>query len=477
MPALTAAAVRKLAPQARRREIRDSMAPGLYLVIQPRPSGARSWALRFRRNGKPAKLTLGDVDLGDSETADEPTLGGALTLRQARQLANEIDRKRARGIDVIEEHKASKRRKRAAAEARAANSFGAALREFFADHKTKHHARPRHWREDARLLGLLWSPDCDPAKTEPEVMPRSLAERWAERDVREIDGHDVHTVVDEARRHGVPGLPRRNYGTSESRGRKMHAALSSLFAWALRQRRVATNPCAGVWRPSAPPARDRALSDAEIALLWRASDRLAPQFGAAVKLLLLTGARLSEVCGMRRDELGEDGATWIIPAERAKNHRKHLVHLTPLAREVITAVPRVESAPGYVFTGNGKTPISGWSKAKGQLDAAMLQVAHEEAAAAGREPAKVALAPFRLHDLRRTCASGMQRLGVRLEIIELCLNHTSGSFGGIVAVYQRAELLDERRTASERWSEHVRGLASGEAAKVVTMPERKKRSN
>jgi len=491
MSALTVAAVRKLAPQARRREVRDSLAPGLHLVIQPKPSGAKSWAMRFRRpDGRPAKLTLGPVDLSDGETADEPTLGGALTLRQARQLANEIDRKRARGVDVIEEHKASKRRKRAAAEARNASSFRAAMREFFADHKTKHHARPRHWREDGRLLGLLWPPDCDPAKTEPEVMPGSLAERWAERDVREIDGHDVHTVVDEARRHGVPGLPRRNDGTSESRGRKVHAALSSLFAWALRQRRIATNPCVGVWRPSAPPARDRVLSDSEIALLWRATHdskmkgarcdekpKLALQFGAAAKLLLLTGARLNEVCGMRRDELGEDGATWTIPAERAKNHRKHVVHLSPLARDVIAAVPRVESAAGYLFTSNGKTPISGWSKAKAQLDAAMLQVAGEEAAAAGRDPAKVALAPFRLHDLRRTCASGMQRLGVRLEIIELCLNHTSGSFGGIVAVYQRAELLDERRTAFERWSEHVRGLASGEAAKVVPLPERKKRSN
>src|SRR5262245_35821003 len=100
VPVLTAAAVAKyVAHPSRRREIPDNKGPGLYLVVQPKPSGAKSWALRFRRlDGRPAKLTLGRVDLSDGETADEPTLGGALTLRQARELANQIDRKRARGI-------------------------------------------------------------------------------------------------------------------------------------------------------------------------------------------------------------------------------------------------------------------------------------------------------------------------------------------------------------------------------------------
>jgi integrase len=474
MPVLTAAAVAKyVAHPSRRREIADSKAPALYLVIQPKPSGARSWALRFRRpDGRPAKLTLGKVDLSDAETPDEPVLGGALTLRQARQLANEIDRKRARGVDVVEEHKASKRRERASAEERGANSFAAALKLFFADHKTKHHERPRHWREDARLLGLQWPPDCDPAKVEPEVIRGSLAERWAARDVREIDGHDVHTVVDEARRHGVPGLLRRNDGTSESRGRKVHAALSSLFAWALRQRRIAANPCVGVWRPSAPPARDRVLDNREIVWLWRGSDRLAPQFGTAVKLLLLTGARLNEVAAMRRDELSEDGATWTIPTDRAKNHRKHLVHLSPLAREVIAAVPRVEGL--FMFTTTGRSPISGWSKTKDALDAAMLQVAREEAQAEGRDPSQVAVPAWRLHDLRRSCASGLQRLGVRLEVIELCLNHVSGSFSGVVGTYQRDPMLNERREALERWSARVARLVSGKPADVIALPRKRK---
>jgi integrase len=475
MPVLTAAAVRKYAAHpSRRREIPDSKAPALYLVIQPNPSGAKSWALRFRRaDGRPCKLTLGRVDLSDTETADEPTIGGALTLRQARELANQIDRQRARGVDVVEEQKARKRRRRAAAEERGANGFAAALREFFRDHKTSRwHERPRHWRDDARLLGLDYPAGCDPATTEPEVIRGSLTESWASRDVREIDSHDIHVAVDQARRFGIPGLPRRNGGVSESRGRKAHAALSGLFGWLLRQRKITMNPCVGVWRPSAPPARERVLSDREVVWLWRASDRLAPQFGAAVKLLLLSGARLNEIAGLQWGELSEDRSELRLPGERVKNHRPHTIVLSPLMREIVASVPRIDGCP-FMLSTNGRSPISGWSKAKAALGAAMLQVAREEAAAAGRDPSKIIIPTFRLHDLRRSTASGLQRLGVRVEVIERCLNHLSGSFSGVTGIYQRDMLADEQAAAWARWSEHVAGLVSGEAAKVVPMRGKK----
>ena len=250
----------------------------------------------------------------------------------------------------------------------------------------------------------------------------------------------------------------------------MHSALSVFFRWLLRQRRVASNPCVGVWRPSAPPARDRVLDDREIVWLWRATEQLAPRRSARSLGLLLTGCRLSEVAGMRRDELTEDAA-WVIPAERAKNHRKHVLHLAPLAREAVASAPPVEGP--FVFTTTGRSPISGWSKAKSVLDAAMLQVAREEAEAEGRDLGRV-LAPFRLHDLRRTAASGMQRLGTRVEVVELCLNHVSGSYAGITGTYQRDPMLDERRVAMQRWSAHVAGLVSGKAANVVPMPRKRK---
>jgi integrase len=452
MPALTVAAVRKYAAGTVRREIRDSLAPGLHLVIQPKPSGHKSWAMRFRRpSGKSGKLVLGRVELFGVETADEPVLGGSLTLRQARQLAHAIDRQRARGIDVVEEYRAQRSRQRAAAEDRAANTFGTVAREFFADHKTKWQTRPRRWREDARLLGLDWPPESDPAQTEPRVIVGSLVAIWAAKPVAEIDGHDIHAAVDEARKHGVPGLARRNGGVSEARGRKMHAALSVLFKWALRHRKVVVNPTQGVWHPGAPPARERVLSDAEIKMFWAATEAVGAPFGSALKLLLLTGCRLNEITGARWDELSEDGSALCLPSGRTKNHRAHVVPLSPLAREVIAAVPRVEGP--FVFTTTGTTPISGWSKAKQELDTAM---------GAG-------VPPWRLHDLRRTAASGMQRLGVRAEVIERALNHVSGSYGGVAGIYQRDPLADEVRTALERWAAHVQGVASGTAGAVVTL--------
>jgi integrase len=449
---LTVAAVRKYTPHdKRRREIPD--AHGLRLVIQPKPSGSKSWALRFRRpDGKPAKLTLGTVDLSDNEPLDDPVLGAPLTLGQARQLAAKIDRDRKRNVDVIAEYKASKSRQRVEAKDRAENTFGAAVREFLRDHKTKWHARPRRWRGEAALLGLRWPPGCtDPASAEPMVIKGGLSDTWHDKPLASIDGHDIHAVVGEARQLGIPGLGRRNGGISESRGRKVHAALSVLFRWALQRRKVAVNPCVGVWHPGAPPARERVLTDAEIAKFWAAADAVGQPFSAALKLLLLTGARRSEVAGMRYDELSD--GVWTIPGNRTKNHRAHALPLPPLAREIIATVPRIESKNGFVFTTTGTTPVSGWSKTKRALDAAM-----------GAE-----VKPWRLHDLRRTTASGMSRLGVRSEVVERCLNHVSGHFGGIAGVYQVDPLSDEVRAALLRWSQHVLGLVAGKSDKIVKL--------
>jgi integrase len=206
----------------------------------------------------------------------------------------------------------------------------------------------------------------------------------------------------------------------------------------VRHRKVSINPCTGVWHPGAPKARERVLSDAEIGKLWRATDAIDVRFGAALKLLLLLGARLNEVVGMRHSELSEDG-TWTIPSNRAKNHRAHRLVLPKLALDIIAAVPRIEG--DLVFTSTGRAPISGWSKMKKQLDAAMGDVP-----------------PWRIHDLRRTCASGMQRLGVRTEVIERALNHVSGSYSGVAGVYQRDALTPEVAAALLRWAQHVSGL-------------------
>ena len=216
-----------------------------------------------------------------------------------------------------------------------------------------------------------------------------------------------------------------------------------------------------MYKPKAPPARDRVLSEAEIKWLWQACDTLGKPFASLLKLLTLTGCRRGEVAGMMRGELSEDGAIWTVPGARRKNGRQHMVYLPPLAREIIAAVPRVEGKAGYLFTTTGKSPVSGWSKIKRRLDTAMLALARAE------RGADAAVREWRLHDLRRTCATGMAELGIPPHIIEVALNHVSGHKAGVAGIYNRAEHSAERKAALELWAAHVEALVTGRSAKVL----------
>jgi integrase len=456
---LTTAAVLKYAPKGERREIGDTTT-GLVLVIQP--SGAKSWAMRFRRpSGVAAKLTLGPLDASDRETLDDPVLGAPLTLGQARELANRINRERARGIDVVEHYKAEASRKRAAAADEAANTFGGAAKEFFIHHTTKWGTRPRRWRDDARLLGLRWAPGSDPAEVEPEIIRGGLADTWSSKPVAQIDAHDIIAAIDDAAKNGVPGLEKANPSASPARGRKMFAALSGLFRWLQQRRRIAVNPAKGVWHPGAPPSRDRILDDGEIRLFWTACETLKPPYGALLRFLLLTGCRRDESAKIRHDEIDDQGVL-SIPKERAKNNQAHKVPLSQLAIGIIDAMPREHD---LVFGDARNRPPQDFSRVKLTLDAEMDRLAKME----GRS-----ITPWRIHDLRRSCASGMQALGIRHEVIEKALNHTSGAYGGVAGVYQRDEMLPERREALQRWAAHVEGLVSGKPDNVAELLRRRR---
>jgi integrase len=448
---LTAAAVAKYRAGGKHRVIRDAGARSLYLTIAP--SGAKAWMMRFRRpDGRPAKIVLGPLHSGD-ETPGPPVVGMPLTLAGARQVAAEVHRQRALGADVVGDHKARRHRQRAEIIERNGSTFAAAVRAYVDEH-----ARPktRNWRETARRLGLEYA-DAD---SEPEPTRGGLVQRWADRDVRSFDGHDIWSVTDEARRLGIPGIVARNDGMSDARGRALFAALSSFFSWLKRQRRIDINPCAGEARPTGPAARDRVLSSDEIKWLWQATDQVGEPFGSIFKLLLLTGSRLDEVAGMPATELQDDG-TWHLPGSRTKNKRAHMVPLPPLAREIIAKVRRKPGSP-LLFSTTGRGPVSGWSRVKSRLDDLMLTVAKAE-----RRDAKIE--PFRLHDLRRTFVTGLVELGVPPHVVELCVNHLSGTRSGVAGVYNRSEMLPERKAALERWSAHVTGLVSG-TDNVVTLP-------
>jgi integrase len=209
------------------------------------------------------------------------------------------------------------------------------------------------------------------------------------------------------------------------------------YGWAVKRGALAINPFVNL--PVAPTLkRERVLSDDELATIWGATASAGP-FNGIVRLLILTGQRREEVAGMTWAEVSGDFSTWTIPASRTKNGATHIVPLASPAQDLLREAPRFGE---LVFPGL-RGPFNGWSKAKAALDA------------------KSGVTDWRLHDLRRTVATGLQRLGVRLEVTEQVLNHVSGSRAGIVGVYQRHDFASEKRAALEAWGSHVEAIVEG----------------
>ena len=311
---LTAAAVLRLRPGPERREIRDGGCPGLYLIIQP--SGHKSYALRHRRpSGRSAKLTLGPADPTGHESESEPVIGQPLTLASARKLAMELHRQRAMGKDIV----AVKHREKLERRVRGATTFAQAAEDFVRQHAMR---RQRRWEQTARILG--W----EPTATGIELIPKGLSDRWRDRPPSEITGDDLHFLIDEICEHGIPGLKVRHAGESEPRARMAYTVISALFGWLVEKRRLAVNPCVGLSRPKAGPARDRILSDAEIIKLWQATESARVPFGQIVRLALLTGCRLREIADAHRSEFQND---FCLGNSAGANQKRPQAHSRPAA--------------------------------------------------------------------------------------------------------------------------------------------------
>lgn len=227
-------------------------------------------------------------------------------------------------------------------------------------------------------------------------------------------------------------------------GKKATARLTNAYGracygWAIGKDLLTENPFAGI-KLAAVASRKRTLSDAELHSIWQASTGPG-SFNNIVRMLMLTGQRRDEVAGMARSEMSDDLTVWTIPADRAKNKQDSIVPLAPQAKAIIDAAPRYAKNP-LVFPGE-RGGFSGWSKAKARLDR------------------NSGVKGWRLHDLRRTVATNLQKLGVRLEVTEAVLNHVSGSRGGIVGVYQRHDWADEKRAALTAWGARVEAIVEG----------------
>ena len=241
----------------------------------------------------------------------------------------------------------------------------------------------------------------------------------------------------------------------------MAGTLMTLFRWLTRKRRVPVNVAVALDKPAPIRPRDRVLSDAELRWFWQACDQMGQPFGALLKLLLLTGARRDEVAGMRWDELSDDLSTWSLPASRTKNSRSHLVPLPPLCRQLIAGMAKIAGTT-HVFTTTGVTSVSGFTRVKQRIDRLMLAAARQEAVERGQDAEQVAIAPWRIHDLRRSCATGMaEHCRIAPHVIEAALNHASGVQSGVAGTYNRSLLLSERAMALESWANYLTGLMAG----------------
>lgn len=393
---------------AKRLEIPHPATPGLYLVVQP--SGAKSWALRYRFAGKSAKLTLGKW----------PIMG----ISEARTAAGDALQEVEHGRNPAAAKKAAK-----------ADAKEAALTE-------RDKVKTLVEQFDKRHLSGLRS-----GAGVRRMLDVHVVKAWGERDIQEITKRDVIDLLDKIADSGRT--------TSANR---IRAYVGKFFNWCVERDILAANPAVSVKAVAKEVARDRVLTDEEIRWFWQACDKVGYPWGAFGKLALLIGQRRGEVAEVPYAEI--EGDLWSLPATRCKNGRAHNVPLSTAAADVLASVPRIVGG-GYVFTTTGKTPISGFAKGHARLAEKMAEIATKER----KEPVEIPHWTF--HDLRRTCATGLARLGIPVRVTEAVLNHVSGTAAGIVSVYQRHDYADEKRAALEAWGRFVTGLVEGKPADNV----------
>jgi integrase len=319
---------------------------------------------------------------------------GRVTLHQARVAAQKVFTAKLEGRDPAAEKRQSRRQA-------VADRIDDLLDGFI----TRRLAQNRSAAETSRLLR------------------REVGIPWAGRSVHSIGKRDVVDLISAIMQRGAPGS-----------ANKTLKSLKTFLGWCVGQAVLDRSPAEGVPLPMREVARDRVLDDFELAQVLVAARTLGGPYGGIVELLALTGQRREEVACLSWDEIDLAQKVWTIPKARTKNAKAHIVHLSAQA---LAALTRVDRNGPLVFTLTGTKIFQDFSHAKRRLD----QLSGVTA--------------WRLHDLRRTCVSGMARLGVAPHIADKILNHQAGTISGVAAVYQRHDFLAERRAALDEWGAHL----------------------
>ena len=239
--------------------------------------------------------------------------------------------------------------------------------------------------------------------------------------------------------------------------RNVFAVLRRMFRWAVSRGDIDRSPMEGMETPPAVKARDRWLSDQELAQIWKNAPDTHPSLGPIVRLLVVTGQRREEVASLTWEELDQTERLWTLPGDRSKNGEPNRIPLNDLAICVLDTVAGRTDWPkrGKVFSTSTGGGFTGYHKGKEKLDWLIAEACGE------------ALQPWRLHDLRRTLATGFQRLGVRFEVTEAVLNHVGGSRAGVAGIYQRHDWKVEKRQALDLWNDHIASILGGTFASPI----------
>jgi integrase len=371
----------------------DDAIPGFG--VRTRASGRRLWIFQYRVGSQQRRMTIG--------------LLSAVSVGDARKVATQLYAKTKLGLDPAGdkiEH-----------QARAAETFGAAVGLYLARQKTRLRPRSyapveRHLVENARALHRL-----PLAKVNRRMIATLLTK--------------VAATV------------------SDASTNRVRTSLSSFFAWAIREGLIESNPTIGTERRD-EVSRDRLLTDSEIATIWAALDDDA--YGNIVRLLILLGLRRAEVGGLRWNEIDLDRGLISLPPERVKNGRPNVAAMSTPAMTILQAQPR----EGETVFGRGRNGFAAWGDGKARLDRNIL--------AAG-----VSMPPWVLHDFRRYLSTTMhERLGIQPHIVEAILGHV-GHQAGVAGRYNKSTYLAEKANALSRWAEHLKSIIEGGPPKVVPM--------
>ena len=356
--------------------------------IRLRYGGKRTWIAQYRIGSKQRRMSLGSTETLDADEA----------RRRAKSALSKVNL----GTDPQTEK--SHGRLKASVTIRATVETYLTRREA--------HLKANHFDDVRRYLRVHWAP------------------------LHEVAVHSVTRSMIAAR------LAEIATGNGPYAANRARAALSAFYSWAIGEGLANENPVVGTNKPVDEISRDRVLNPDELPLAWHLAGP--SDFGAIVRLLILTGQRREEVGGMLWTELDLDAALWTIGKDRTKNGLQHDVPLSSAAVAILRGIPRRDDRDLVFGSSNG--PFQGWSNAKAALDARMAAALKAERGDGAK------LSPWRLHDIRRTVATRLGDQGALPHVVEAILNHISGHRAGVAGIYNRAVYAAEKREALDKWA-------------------------